>query len=82
MPRQRMTIPISALAIVIAFGTTALAQNPGSSPSPQSNCMEGMVMPGCSPLTMKQQPNSKQNMPGVQHEQHEMGNMQMTVPQQ
>ncbi len=82
MPRQRMSIPISALAIVIAFGTTALAQNPGSSPSPQSNCMEGMVMPGCSQPTMKQQPDSKQIMPGVQQEQHEMGNMQMTVPQQ
>lgn len=81
MPRQRTTIPIFTLAIVIAFGTPVLAQNPGSSPSPQSKCMEGMVMPGCPQPTKKEQPNTKQNMPGMQHERHDMGNMQTTVPQ-
>ena len=80
MQTTRTRIPNFVLAIVGAFTTTALAQNPGSAPAAQSNCMAGMVMPGCPQPAKEQQPTTKQNMPGMQ--QQEMGNMPMPAPQQ
>ena len=62
-----MRITSLALAITSAFSLTAFAQSSGSSAKPEDStqCMEGMVMPGC-PQTNKNQ----QNAPGMQHHQH------------
>src|SRR5258708_13323819 len=71
-----MRITTLALAIMGAFGVTALAQNP-SAPGTQDNskhCMEGMAMPGC-PQTDKTQ----KNIPSVLRD---MGNRQMVNSQQ
>ena len=62
-----MRITSLALAITSAFSLTAFTQSSGSSAKPEDStqCMEGMVMPGC-PQTNKNQ----QNAPGMQHHQH------------
>ena len=85
---KKQGITALVLAVTSIFSMAALAQTPDSPPT-QTNCMEGMVMPGCpqpqKPADKKQQPDSKQKMPGMDMshgQQHDMGNMQMdTTPQ-
>ena len=92
-----MKITILALTITGAFSLIALAQSSGSpaKPNDSSQCMEGMVMPGC-PQPDKQhqqhktqskppqnaqpqQPTQQNDMPGMQND---MSGMQMGAPQQ
>lgn len=86
MQREKITISTLALAISSAFTVSALAQSsaPPAKPDDSSQCMEGMVMPGCpqpqKQTDKKQTPDSKQSMPGMDMshgQQHDMGNMQM-----
>src|SRR6266851_2253204 len=79
MRGEKMRITSLALAITSAFSLTAFTQSSGSSAKPEDStqCMEGMVMPGC-PQTNKNQ----QNAPGMQHHQHDMSGMRMDTPQQ
>ena len=97
MRGQKMKITTVALAITSAFSLTTFAQSSGSPAKPDdaSQCMEGMVMPGC-PQPDKQhqqhnteskppqnaqpqQPKQRNDMPGMQHD---MSGMQMGTPQQ
>jgi len=78
MRTQKINISTLVLAIVSTLGTIAGAQNPGPSPAPQSNCMEGMVMPGCPQPGKEQKKNKKENMLDAQHPR----DMQMAMPQQ
>ena len=86
MQLEKITITTLALAISSAFSVIALAQSSSSpaKPDDSSQCMEGMVMPGCpqpqKQTDKKQTPDSKQSMPGMDMshgQQHDMGNMQM-----
>ena len=92
-----MKITTLALAITSAFSLAAYAQSSGSSakPADSTQCMEGMVMPGCPqpdgqhqqhktqskpPQNAQPQQRKQQNdMPGMQHD---MSSMQMSTPQQ
>src|SRR5579863_930718 len=95
-------IKITTFAFVIAgtFSFAAFAQSSGSSAKPDdsSQCMEGMVMPGC-PQPDKQhqqhktqsnppqnaqpqQPEQQRDMNNMPGMQHDMSGMQMSTPQQ
>ncbi len=88
MRRERVKITTLALAISSAFSLAACAQSSGSSAKPDDStqCMEGMVMPGCPQPNKKQQkaPGTKystptqppQNaQPQQPKQQHDMNNM-------
>jgi len=63
-----MRITTLALAITSAVSFMALAQSPGSPATPNNSmpCMEGMVMPGCTPAD-----KNKQKAPAKQSHQHD-----------
>jgi cobalt-zinc-cadmium efflux system outer membrane protein len=83
MRGQKMKITTLALAITTAFSFTVFAQSAGSSAKPDdsSQCMEGMVMPGCpQPANQHQQRKTQskppQNaQPQQPKQQNEMNNM-------
>ena len=90
MRGQRIKITTLALAITSAFNLAAFSQSSGSpaKPDDSSQCMEGMVMPGC-PQSDKQHQQHKTPSKPQQHaqpqqpgQQNDMSGMQMGTPQQ
>ncbi len=72
MRNKAMKLRLLTFAMMGLFGAAVFAQDAQQKSMP---CMEGMVMPGCTPAK-KQQPLQKQNKPGMQHDQpQDMNNM-------
>lgn len=92
MRGQTMRITTLALAITSVFSMAAFAQSSGSSTKPDDStqCMEGMVMPGCPQPNKKQQSasgaqhspstkppqNAQPQQPRQQHDMNDMPDMQ------
>src|SRR6266567_3958534 len=83
MREQKMKVTTLALAITSAFSLPAFAQSSGSTAKPDdsSQCMEGMVMPGCPQPDKQHQQHKTQSKPPQNaqpqqpRQQHDMNNM-------